>query len=302
MRELTSLRSCGRRGFTLLELLVLIAICCVLMGLTFQAVQMSRDAASRTRCASNLRQVALGVHQYSAAWHRLPNGCAYPYLPVGTSYRLQPGVSWQTNILPYVEQESLWRRAMEANRVDPFGKSSLHEEVRRVPVPVFMCPTDSRDVGGFSSEPWALTSYVGIAGTHRFRNDGMFHINYKVRFEEVFDGTSNTVMVGERPPGPQGKFGGWYGAWGDCLCPLAQVLSVGGELHLDADRTCPPSDEPLRPGRFESPCDEAHFWSLHAGGANFAFADGSVRFLRYSQSPILRALATRAGGESVGVE
>jgi prepilin-type processing-associated H-X9-DG protein len=129
----------------------------------------------------------------------------------------------------------------------------------------------------------------------------MFHPNYSVRFAEVRDGTSNTLLIGERPPGPDGFYGGWYGAWGYTVCPVSQIrpASPNARGALDGSTDCDLSFGPLRPGRIEDPCDVVHFWSLHVGGANFAFADGSVRFLPYNWSEVLRALATRAGGEVI---
>ena len=109
-------------------------------------------------------------------------------------------------------------------------------------------------------------------------------------------------MIGERPPGPKGDPGAWYAAWGHGVCPLSQILAAGKIAPSLDGVDCPPSLSPLRPGRLEDPCHTKHFWSLHAGGANFAFADGSVRFLAYRQSEILPALATRAGGEVVSAD
>jgi prepilin-type processing-associated H-X9-DG protein len=124
------------------------------------------------------------------------------------------------------------------------------------------------------------------------------HPDLIVRFADVTDGTSNTVMIGEHPPGPQGLYGGWYANWGNCTCPVAQIRSVWEGARLVGGPECPPL-KALAPGRIEDPCSASHYWSLHPGGANFGFADGSVRFLRYEANDILPALATRAGGEAV---
>ncbi len=140
-----------------------------------------------------------------------------------------------------------------------------------------------------------LTDFVGIAGTQTKRKDGMFHPNYNVRLRDVTDGTSSTVMIGERPPGPSGTpRRRWFSKSG-CLCPSSQILHAGINDIYYRGINCDLSTDPLRPGTLGNDCDSGHFWSLHPGGANFAFADGSVRFLRYSASDILPALATRAG-------
>jgi prepilin-type processing-associated H-X9-DG protein len=296
-------QSTGRFGVTLLETLVVLGIIAVLVALLVPAVQKVRDAAHRAGCASNLRQLALAVHQYADARHRLPQGCEYPFLKSPEQLVKQIGMSWNTSILPYVEQNALWNLAWDAHRKDPSGNAPEHLAVLAQTVPVYLCPSESRQT---SMAPdgrtvLGLTSYVGVAGTNRRYNDGVFHINYTVRLADITDGTSHTVMIGERPPGPYGVFGTWYAAWGDSVCPLSQILPTAEDVDLAIPPTsdCPYAGEPLRPGRLGDSCDTNHFWSLHVGGANFAFADGSVRFLRYSEAQVLPALATRAGGEVV---
>ena len=105
-------------------------------------------------------------------------------------------------------------------------------------------------------------------------------------------------MIGERPPGPKGMFGAWYAGWGDTVCPLSQILPAAGSAWLpDGAAGCLYSEVSLSRGQLGDACDLYHFWSLHSGGANFAFADGSVRFITYAQAEVMAALATRAGGE-----
>lgn len=257
------------------------------------------EAAARARCGSNLRQMGLAVHQYSSTWDRLPKGCDYPSQQGSQNLERHIAISWQTAILPFVEQEPLARLADEAYRQDPRGHAQLHMEVLRRTVPVYTCPTEPRQLGGQGEIRWGLTSYLGVAGSHHRWNDGLFHSNYRVRFEGVLDGTSNTLMIGERPAGPGGKFGGWYAEWGYTICDLSQILSTGGELNFVEARGCRFVEVMYRPGKLESPCHMNHFWSLHSAGAQFAFADGSVRLVSYSQAGIMEALATRAGGEIV---
>jgi prepilin-type processing-associated H-X9-DG protein len=289
---------------TLVETLVVIAIVAVVVGLTVPAVQRVRDAGARLKCASNLRQLALAVHLFADVRQQLPKGCDYPFLRSPNQLLTQTGLSWQTSILPYVEQNALWRLAWEAHRQDPRGHAALHGVVKAKTVPVYLCPSEPRQMGGYGNGlEWGLTSYLGVAGTGVWKNDGVFHRNYAIRFADIPDGTSTTLMIGERPAGPKGIYGGWYAEWGSSVCQLAQILPAGSNDWIPFEgRGCRLSVRALRPGEFDNACDVNHFWSLHLGGAHFAFADGSVRFLTYARSEVLPALATRAGGESVNIE
>jgi prepilin-type processing-associated H-X9-DG protein len=288
-----------RSGLTLVEAVVVLAIVGVLVALTLPAVQQVRNAAARTQCASNVRQLALGVHHHAATHGSLPPGCAYLDRSDPRYQPFQTGLSWQTSILAYVEQDALSGKVREAYLQDPSGDSPAHWAVRATPVPLFVCPAEARQIGGLQYNVlWGLTSYQGVAGTSLWRKDGILNKDLSVRFTDVTDGTSNTLMIGERPPGPDGMFGAWYSNWGNTLCSLAAILPAGAYSSW-APEGCQILPGPLRSGRIDDPCALTHFWSLHGNGANFGFADGSVRFLPYSASAILPALATRAGGEVV---
>jgi prepilin-type N-terminal cleavage/methylation domain-containing protein/prepilin-type processing-associated H-X9-DG protein len=295
------LRAQFRCGWSLLELLVVIGMMGVLLAIAVPAVQRIRDVGARVKCASNLRQLALAIHLYSDVRNELPQGCNYPFRPSPLQLVGQVGLSWQTSILPYIEQGEVWRLAWQAQQQDPRGHSELHAQVRIRSIAPFLCPTESRQLGGYTEHfRWALTTYLGVAGTGVRRNDGMFHPNYSVHFADIRDGASHTLMIGERPPGPKGMDGAWYAGWGDTVCTVSQILPGrhSGGIPLGAV-DCLPSENSLRPGTPDNSCDLTHFWSFHSGGVNFAFADASVRFLRYTQAKILPALATRAGGEIV---
>jgi prepilin-type processing-associated H-X9-DG protein len=123
------------------------------------------------------------------------------------------------------------------------------------------------------------------------------------RFAAVSDGLSQTIMVGERPPPDSLQAGWWYPGlvgYGTDFRGPNNVITLGGVLLFGGD-PCTKIRGTLGPGRLDNPCDRFHLWSLHTGGANFLFADGSARFLSYSAEPIVIALATRAGGETVAI-
>ncbi len=292
-----------RPALSLVEAIVTVAIVSLLFALAVPAIQRVRLASMRAACAANLREVSFGVHGYVAVHRTYPEGCAYPYLREQADLVKHVGVSWQTAILPFVEQGSTWEAAMAAHKADPVArKSSLHAAVEARVVPVFLCPMEGQSLGGVGFGDWGVTSYLGVAGTDRRRGDGIFHKALLLRPADVTDGTSNTLMVGERPAGPEGVFSSWYAAWGFCICSHSQILHAGdGRWQLETG-DCHDSTGTFRPGSVGNLCDVNHYWSLHPGGANFAFADGSVRFVSYSSQSLVPLLATRAGGEPVSLD
>jgi prepilin-type processing-associated H-X9-DG protein len=149
----------------------------------------------------------------------------------------------------------------------------------------------------------ALNSYLGVEGTNQFKKDGILYLDSKIRLTDIVDGTSNTLMVGERPASTDTGAGWWYAGWGQGKDGSADmVLGVREQYTAQFYMVdCPPGPFEFGPGSLKNPCDTFHFWSLHSGGANFLMADGSVHFLRYEAAPMMPALATRAGREVVAV-
>jgi prepilin-type processing-associated H-X9-DG protein/prepilin-type N-terminal cleavage/methylation domain-containing protein len=295
-----------RVGLTLLELLVVIAILAILFGLTATAVQKVRAAAARAACGSNLRQLTLATHNHYSIHNSFPLGRLYIYKINGQPLvSLHSGLSWHSQLLPSLEYGSLWSKILDTHRIDPTGTTVYdHQENAIVPIGVFRCVSDGRQDGtnGYGLE-WKLTNFLGVAGTsHQYRN-GMMHDDLHIRIPDVEDGTSNTLLIGERPTGPNGMYGAWYAGWGAMHPHMSQMIPVRNQdWWFSSDAVdCPVQSAVFYPGRYDNACDSNHFWSLHPGGANFAYADGSVRFVSYSSSDILRSLATRAGGEIVTV-
>jgi prepilin-type N-terminal cleavage/methylation domain-containing protein/prepilin-type processing-associated H-X9-DG protein len=288
------------RGFTLVELLVVIAIIAVLIGLLLPAVQKVREAAARRKCQNNLRQLGMAVQNYHSAHQKLAPGCSYLN---GASP--QPHMSWLARLLPYVEREAQWLEALDAYQQNSFFETPPHFPGLERVVPTFVCPVDERAEAAHNFVVFsvAFTSYNGVWGTDHTQRDGVLFLDSKVRLTDIRDGTSNTLMIGERPPSSDFNLGWWYAGWGQSKDGSTEMILGVREVndHPRYKGSCPHGPYHYGPGRDDNVCDLFHFWSLHPGGANFAFCDGSVRFLTYDADSIMPALATRAGGEIVTV-
>jgi len=293
------MHSTKRLAFTLLELLVVIALVALLMAIVLPAVQQVRAAANRQTCANNLKQIGLASHMYEDTRSTLPSGIS------GRGAQEQfPRMSWLTRLLPHLEQEPLWEITVAAYTYEPLPFANPPHAGFGTPIKLFACPSDSRvletQVTHDGLRP-ALTDYVGVIGTSYDRPDGLLFLNSRVRLTDIIDGTSNTLLAGERPPSPDFWYGWWYAGFGQAGTGSADMLlgvrerCIGGAYVTN----CPRGPYRFQAGQISEQCDLFHFWSLHAGGAHFVFADGSVHFLSYSADSVLPALATRAGGEVI---
>jgi prepilin-type N-terminal cleavage/methylation domain-containing protein/prepilin-type processing-associated H-X9-DG protein len=290
----------ARRGFSLVELLVVISVIGMLIGLLMAAVQSVRGAAARVSCTNTLRQLSLAFQHYHEQHSCFPP--AYGHKDFGT----RNNINWPVRLLPYVEQESLYRSTLEAYHTGVWPCINPPHVGLSTVVKVYTCPADGRltapitDDKGYTA---AYGSYMGVAGGTRA--DGAMRAAVGVRLADVTDGSSNTLLLGERPPVGRLLSGNWYTiAAPDDPAVLNDPDWAGSGidyLHVYWREGTARCRGPIRfgPGRVQNPCDSLHFWSLHSGGANFAFCDGSVRFLRYEIAPLLPDLATRAGGEVI---
>ncbi len=210
-----------------------------------------------------------------------------------------PYLSWLVRVSPHFEQGERWRQAQEDYaRTWVFVGPPPHRGLAAT-VPGLACPTVDRRAGTTDDGVTAaFTTYLGVSGGYYQARDGVLFPDSKVRLADVADSTGNTVMLGERPPSPDNHFGWWYAGQGQSFDAAADFLlpAVEGNRTFRAP-TCPRGPHRFGPGRDDDQCDQFHFWSHHPGGANFAFADGAVRLLRYAAADRLPALATRAGGE-----
>jgi len=315
MSGIPSTRS-RRRGFTLIELLVVIAIIAILIGLLLPAVQKVRDAAARIKCANNMKQMGLALHSYHDANGGFPSGVAYAY-----PYYYW---SWMAQMMPYYEQDNLYRQADTWARIGGSGDPQYHwwpwggfwlspmtpaNPALGTIVKTLICPADSRQdltlpgsSAGLNGNV-AFGGYLGVAGVSgdsaNYSNTSTQGILYwlsKTRITDVTDGTSNTMMVGERPPSTDLYYGWWFaGAGWDA--GVGDVVLGAREVGYANSLGCPQSKLGLQPGRLTDPCDQVHFWSQHSGGANFLMGDGSVRFTTYANNAVLPQATTKSGGE-----
>jgi prepilin-type processing-associated H-X9-DG protein len=290
-----------RGGSTVIELLVVIAIIGILTSVTLPAVLWTRSAAAKIVCASNLRQIGLALHQYHDVSSAFPRGC------VGQNSRdVSPTIGWEVFLLPYVEQESLWARSQEAFRQEREAYRNPPHVALDAVIRTYICPADDRVQYPAVMQPdnirYAFTSYLGVEGTDFLKRDGVLFVDSRVGLTDVTDGTSNTLLAGERPPSADLLWGWWYSSWGQRATGSGDMTLGVRERYLGSfGLRCSSGPYEYRAGGLDQQCDLFHFWSLHPGGAHFLFCDGSVRFLAYSANAIMPALATRAGGEGVTV-
>ena len=301
-------------GFTLVELLVVIAIIGVLVALLLPAVQFAREAARRTRCANQLHQLALAAHTYHDALRTFPPGLALWPTPAGQQNPPQfRSVSLFALLLPQLEHGPL---AAQWDYRDP--RLSVSRGLAATPLPVLLCPSDQLAEKVITQYPnfnppgdrYAMTSYGGIGGIQSFHpsrasRDGVFVLNGAITMGEIVDGTSQTLLFGERwhrdvaydaNAGGRTKMTEW-GVW----APSSGQTGVG-DVTLGT----------LAPINYRHPSNVAvtnlledrrvtAMGSGHRGGANVALADGSVRFAAESLDlRILQAVGTIHGNEATG--
>lgn len=284
-----------QKGFTLVELVVVMGIIGVLICLLLPAVNAARESGRRIQCQNNLRQIGLALHMHHQRENQFPAG-------VTGSTGKYSHMSWLTRILPFLEQNDLWLNADRdyARTRNPFSMPT-HTGLSHV-VTQFSCPSEG-DAGRvhFARSQFivALTDYVGVAGTDFRAKNGVLMRDSATRMGDIRDGTSQTICVGERPPSADAWYGWWYAGVGQEESGVPDMLLGVNELNVGYDvfGNCPTVShyEPPEPG---SACSTLHYWSAHPDGSHFVYCDGSVRRLSFSvENPVLLALSTKNGAD-----
>ncbi len=274
-------RNPTRYAFTLVELLVVIAIIGILVGLLLPAVQAAREAARRCACMNKIAQLGLAIHNQEFNAERLPSGVLNPTGPIRNE-AIGQHVSWCVQILPHMEQNSIYSNFDQAAG----AYATVNAAARRQRIPAFLCPSSPNN---YEKEEIAITNYAGchhdVESPIDADNNGVLFLNSRLRFSQILDGSSQTIMLGEMLS--RGDDLGWASG------TSASLRNTGN------------FETPLKNNQRTSKVDEltgtlvvGGFGSFHTGGAQFAFADGSVHFLSQSiDKGIFSKLGNRADGE-----
>ncbi len=341
------------RGFTLVELLVVIAIIGILVALLLPAIQAAREAARRTQCQNNLKNIALAVLNYESTKKELPPGSLLSTDRNGMIIDQQSGLGWPVQILPYVEESTVSEQAIERYKTansDAYGGAM--DALNSLLLPMYLCSSDEglkyqREKFGNASRKGM--SYAGVLGSYYARTgkcpsaktggqfcvatdpnnlfgpnnyDGLLIQDWSVPLKQVTDGTSKTAMIGERtyqvrawmigaysksPYNPSGR-NTPFGPQPTTAFFACKNLSDKWPINHSPFVACYKDHNNALGDRPEVPdstprlisVNDLPFGSLHKGGANFCFGDGSVKFLPDDLDvKVYLAIGSRNGEETV---
>jgi prepilin-type N-terminal cleavage/methylation domain-containing protein/prepilin-type processing-associated H-X9-DG protein len=285
-------RPSRRVGFTLIELLVVIGILAVLMGLLLPAVQKVREAAARLSCQNNLKQIGLAFHNHHDSLGYLPAGGAdWWSTPVYVNGQPAVGASqdagWGFQILPYLEASNVWKGGQATNDLDRARVAV------GTPVPVFFCPSRRRpqtttfSSPGYLDEKPTVTALCDYAASN-YEETGVVRYRFPTRLIEITDGTSNTLLVGEKRLNLR------------LLGQAQKDDDTGYASGFDADVVRYTNRTPMQDLNAPSGDGDGRFGSSHPGRFNAVFCDGSVRSVSYSvNGTVFKNLGNRNDGQVI---
>lgn len=326
--------STGRRGFTLIELLVVIAVVAVLMSLLLPAVQQAREAARRTQCRNNLKQIGLAMHSYHDAHQTFPPGFV-PFL-ISDYNQLVNSIfasswAWPVTILAMMDEANLYERLVSTDPGPDTPFPVVPGNELDISLPEFLCPSDASPprsmYGGWGdgvqhlADGYQKSNYAACGGFYGDTSSsiawrdlqptnhrGVFNVASRTRIRDITDGTSNCLLIGEAKMLPS-------------VNPAFDEASdtpIWIRAHAQSYRGAPSNlltpQSVMRYTRYEpmltsfapfgygiNSNSRYCFSSSHSGGAQFVFADGSVHFLSESTNQTLyQNLSTKADGNIVG--
>ena len=271
------------RAFTMIELLVVVAIIGILIGMLLPAVQQVREAARRTVCANNVAQVALACHNFEFSHEHFPSGVKDKTGPI-LNQELGLHVGFLVDLLVYIEQPGI------ANNFDvTLGTyAPANAPAREQRIATYRCPSGYNDMNGMSTA--GVSDYGGchndVEAPIDVDNNGTLFLNSKIGFQDIADGSSNTILVGEIIPIDSDL--GWASGTRSTLRNASEFMD--NKLWK------------VRNAGVQPPDFVGGFGSQHPGGANFAMAGGGIRFLRNSIDPqFFLNLANREDGAMMGL-
>jgi prepilin-type N-terminal cleavage/methylation domain-containing protein len=330
-------------GFTLVELLTVIAIIGVLVGLLLPAVQSAREAARRSACGNNMKQLAVGLHNYHSAKQMLPRAAlVFPNNTgdnqAGTctnGWERKGGWSWQSLILPQVEEESLFNRLnFQEHLVGACGGTRTWEPVARTVVPSFLCPSDSTPAKNFGggatpANHHAGTNYSAVTSIDENHASGgsarltpLHPQANRTRLGDITDGTSKTIAVTEVFRGRElWRTGGTdLNLTGRRCYSWISLSACGADASRSPNHPVGAAWSGDVSAQWDMTRGQDQVWyenmglewshhsgpkpasSLHPGGVNAMLADGAVRFISDSVDlTVLKNSVTRAGGEALTI-
>jgi len=295
------------KAFTLIELLVVIAIIGVLIGLLLPAIQAARAAARRTQCANNLKQLGLGMQSYHAQHRAFPTGAR---IHVRSN---QNAIGWRVLLLPYIEQAAIYEQ------IEPLPDGgAVNWSPRTRVIEGFICPAVEPPESGTATAK--ASSYSSVAGAGRnderidledlscgdVDTDGVLYPGSAIRIGQIIDGTSNTLLIGERLY----IFRDWMVGTNKLGDPPTRICS-GATNNIHYPINADPNqfgyfsgDTGAPPGAAKTmTLNELQFGSEHVGGAHFCYADGSVHLVSDEVNfTVYQDMATRDGGETGSID